>query len=129
MARNEYKTVIESLEQIALVEATSDASTRAIARARQAVLQQAPVKRRRPAMMTFVAIGCAAAIALLLVPVWNHFQHGERKPAAHGPVAAGPSARGRGKRQWSCAMACSTSSIPVTSVTSCTRRARPTRWS
>jgi hypothetical protein len=89
------KTVIESLEQIALVEPTADASSRAIERARQAVLQLAPVKRRRPVVWVFVATGCAVGIAVLLVPLWIHFQRGEERPVAQAPLpATGPSSRG-----------------------------------
>jgi hypothetical protein len=95
MARIEDRTVIESLEQLAQVEPTANASARAINRARQAVLQQQPVKSRGPATMTLAAVVCAAAILALLLPVWNVFHRDEGKPVAKAPpAAADPAARG-----------------------------------
>src|SRR5262245_7765394 len=95
MARINDRNVIESLEQLALLEPAADASARAIDRARQAVLRQQPVKARRlPPAWALVAASCAVVIAALLVPVWNHFQRGAERPVAHAPPAAAPAARG-----------------------------------
>jgi hypothetical protein len=95
MARITDKRVIESLEQLALVEPTADASARAIDRARQVVVQQQSAKRRGPTVVVFMTAACAAAIAALLVPIWNHFQRGEEMPVAQAPpAAAGPASRG-----------------------------------
>jgi hypothetical protein len=86
--------VIECLEQVALIEPTSDASTKAIDRARQALLQEQPHPvRRRSIRVAVVAGSCVVALVVLLVPVVNHFWHGPRPPAAHGPMASDPTAR------------------------------------
>src|SRR5262249_46462380 len=42
-----------------------------------------------------VAAGCAAAVVVLLLPLWNHFQRGEERPVAQAPPpAAEPESRG-----------------------------------
>src|SRR5262249_34910032 len=56
---------------------------------------QVPVKRRGPAGWALAAAGCAAAIAVLFVPLWIHFQRGDERPIAQAPPpAAGPASRG-----------------------------------
>jgi len=68
------KTVIDWLERVALIEPTNEASVGAIGRAREALgHRQIPLRQRY--RRTIVAIGCTAALVILLISVLNPFSH------------------------------------------------------
>lgn len=92
MARINDKKVIERLEEIALVDPPHEASLRAVERARQAVVQQQPVRQPRFSRRFSVFVACAAAL-LVLIPMAAYLRHKARDPVNDAPAVTGPLAR------------------------------------
>jgi len=88
------KTVIGWLEQVALIEPTSDGALRAIGRAREALGSRQPSPRQRYAKRTLVAVCSAAALVILLVPFVHRFSHNQLDSAAKRLAPSDPAAKG-----------------------------------